>query len=68
MGPSSKAKRYPMSSGTRKHWAENLEKQFPTEKAAIAKLMKLLDVSIEFVFMSKRSLLSSLKERFSMNG
>ena len=54
MGPSSKAKRYPMSSGTREHWAENLEKQFPSEKEAIAKLMKLLDVSIEFVFIRKK--------------
>ena len=44
MGPSSKAKRYPMSSGTRQHWAENLEKLFPSEKEAVAKLMKLLDV------------------------
>ena len=47
MGPSSKAKRYNMQSGTRQQFRENLEKQFPSEKEAIGKLMKLLDVSVD---------------------
>ena len=34
-----------MVSGTREQFAKNLEKYFPTEKEAIAKLMKVLDVS-----------------------
>ena len=34
-----------MVSGTREQFAKNLEKYFPTEKEAIAKFMKILDVS-----------------------
>ena len=44
LGPSGKAKRYCMKSGTREQFEENLVKQFPSEKIAISKLMKIVDV------------------------
>ena len=34
-----------MVSGTREQFAKNLENYFPTEKEAIAKFMKVIDVS-----------------------
>ena len=44
LGPSGKAKRYCMKSGTREQFEENLVNQFPSEKIAISKLMKIVDV------------------------
>ena len=44
VGQPSKAKRYCMKSGTKEQFVANLEKQFPTERKSIAKLMKLLEV------------------------
>ena len=48
MGPHSKAKRYSMRGGTREEFAAHLEKQFPSEKKAIAEWMKMIDVK-EFI-------------------
>ena len=48
VGPSEKAKFYSMKSGSNEAFAQNLERQFPTEKAAIQKLMQLLKVSVCF--------------------
>ena len=45
MGPHSKAKRYSMRGGTREEFASHLEKQFPSEKKAIADWMRMIDVN-----------------------
>ena len=44
IGPSDKAKVYTMMSGTYEKFAEDLERQFPDEKEAIAKYVQLLKV------------------------
>ncbi|XP_052802651.1 all-trans-retinol 13,14-reductase-like [Mya arenaria] len=43
LGPSEKAKFYPLKCGSKEEFARNAEELFPKEKKAIAEFMKLLD-------------------------
>jgi len=46
LGPSEKAKFYPLTCGSNEEFASNCEKLFPTEKKAIEEFMKLLKVKL----------------------
>ena len=61
IGEPSKAKRYSMKSGAIEEFKMHIEKQFPTEKKAIAKFVDLMTVSLSSLMITLNNVNSPIK-------